>query len=102
RLAASLLDPFLDEQLAAHGLPPDRLALVGFSQGTMTALHVGLRRRSAPACILGYSGRLLAPELLAAECTSRPPVLLVHGDADEVVPFESLAQAEQGLRAAGV
>jgi phospholipase/carboxylesterase len=68
----------------------------------MMALHVGLRRAAALAGIVGFSGRLLEPERLAAEITSRPPVLLVHGDADPVVPFASLAEAADGLTAAGV
>jgi phospholipase/carboxylesterase len=82
--------------------PADRTVLVGFSQGTMMALHVGLRRREPFAGIVGFSGRLLEPERLAGEIVSRPPVLLVHGDADPMVPFASLAEAERGLGAAGV
>jgi phospholipase/carboxylesterase len=96
-----LLDDWLDT-VAAQGTPPERTVLVGFSQGTMMALHVGLRRAAALAGIVGFSGRLLEPERLAAEITSRPPVLLVHGDADPVVPFASLAEAADGLTAAGV
>jgi len=102
RMAASILDPFLDEQLEAHGLTPDRMALIGFSQGTMMSLHVGLRRPEPVAGILGYSGRLIAPELLPDEIRSRPPVQLVHGQADEMVPFESMALAAEALREAGV
>jgi phospholipase/carboxylesterase len=102
RAAAPILDGFLDEALRARGLDDSRLALVGFSQGTMMALFVGLRRARAAAAILGFSGRLLAPELLAGELRSRPPVLLVHGDSDPVVPFESLALAAAGLAAVGV
>lgn len=102
RMAASMLAPFLDEQLAAHNLTPDKLALIGFSQGTMMSLHVGLRRPQPVAGILGYSGRLIAPELLAEELKSRPPVQLVHGDSDEMVPFESMQLAAEGLQAAGV
>ncbi len=81
--------------------PPERTVLVGFSQGTMMALQVGLRRE-ALAGIVGFSGRLLQPERLKAEIVSRPPVFLAHGDADPVVPFASLAEAETGLKAAGV
>src|SRR5690348_12547267 len=77
-------------------------ALVGFSQGTMMSLFVGLRRATPVAGILGYSGRLIAPELLASELRSRPPVLLVHGTDDPVVPFDSMAGAEAALRQAGV
>lgn len=102
RMAASMLDPFLDEQLETHGLTPDKLALIGFSQGTMMSLHVGLRRPEPVAGILGYSGRLIAPELLGEELKSRPPVQLVHGDADEMVPFDSMRLAAEGLQAAGV
>ena len=100
--AAAILDTFIDQQLAATGLADDKLALIGFSQGTMMALHVGLRRANTMAGILGYSGMLVAPELLAESITSRPPVYLVHGDADEVVPAESLPEAVAGLETVGV
>ena len=100
--AAPILDAFIDQQLAATGLADDRLALVGFSQGTMMALHVGLRRANPMAGILGYSGMLVAPELLAESIKSRPPVYLVHGDADEVVPVGALPEAVAGLDTVGV
>lgn len=100
--AAPALDAFLDAELARHGLTEDRLALVGFSQGTMMALHVGLRRRTAPAAIVGYSGMLVGPsgappETMREEIRARPPVLLVHGDADEVIPVEALFFSAQAL-----
>jgi phospholipase/carboxylesterase len=102
--AAPALNRFLDAELARHNLPPSALALVGFSQGTMMSLHVGLRRTTAPAAIVGYSGVLVAPpdvdpEKFAAEITSRPPVLLVHGDRDDLIPPQALFQATQGLAA---
>jgi phospholipase/carboxylesterase len=102
RMAAPILDAYLDEQLAARGLSDADLALVGFSQGTMMALHVGLRRANPAAAIVGYSGMLVAPELLAGELRSKPPVLLVHGMADEVLPFAAMGEAEAALQAAGV
>jgi phospholipase/carboxylesterase len=102
RAAAPILDGFLDEALAARGLDESRLALVGFSQGTMMSLYVGLRRAKPVAGIVGYSGRLIAPETLASELRSKPPILLVHGNADEMVPFESLALAEKALTESGV
>jgi phospholipase/carboxylesterase len=102
RAAAPLLDAFIDEELAKRGLTEGDAALVGFSQGTMMSLYVGLRRERQLAGILGYSGRLIAPELLASELRSRPRTLLVHGTEDTLVPFESLAHAEAGLKQAGV
>lgn len=97
-----LLDAWLDALPAGTGIGPERTILMGFSQGTMMALHVGLRRPAPLAGIVGFSGRLLDPGDLAAEIASRPPVLLVHGDQDPVVPFESLAEAGTALAAAGV
>lgn len=102
RAAAPILDAFIDEELEKRGLADGDLALVGFSQGTMMSLFVGLRRARPVAGILGYSGRLIAEDLLADELRSRPPVLLVHGNADPVVPFGSLAHAEAALQQAGV
>lgn len=102
RAAAPFLDAFLDEALEARGLDESRLALVGFSQGTMMSLYVGLRRANPLAGIVGYSGRLLGEETLAEELRSKPLVLLMHGTADEIVPFDSLALAEASLKALGV
>ncbi len=97
RMAAPILDGFLDAELEKAGLTAERLALVGFSQGTMMALHVGLRREAGPSAIVGFSGALLAAELLPDEIRGRPPVLLVHGAADEVVPAQSLPAAVAAL-----
>ncbi|HMD62571.1 MAG TPA: alpha/beta fold hydrolase [Stellaceae bacterium] len=102
RAAAPILDAFIDEALQERGLGSSELALVGFSQGTMMSLFVGLRRAAPVAGIVGFSGRLLAPELLDSELRSRPPILLVHGTDDPLVPYSSLAAAETALRAAGV
>jgi phospholipase/carboxylesterase len=99
REAAPTLDAYIDSQLAAYGLTEDRLVLVGFSQGTMVALHVGPRRRLAG--IVGYSGMLADPDSLAAELRSKPPVLLVHGDADPTVPVAALHQAKAALEPLG-
>lgn len=100
--AAPLLDAFLDDELARHGLGDEAMALVGFSQGTMMALHVGPRRRRALAGIVGFSGLLAGADRLAAEVRSRPPVLLVHGAEDDVVPFAYLDPAVSALAAAGL
>jgi phospholipase/carboxylesterase len=101
--ARPFLDGFLDAELARLGLPEDAYALMGFSQGAMMALHVGLRRRVPPRAILAYSGVLLAAEQLPARPSGGwPPVLLAHGEADEVVPVQASRAAERGLLAAGV
>ncbi len=100
--AAPILDAFIDEKLKETGLGEDKLLLIGFSQGAMMALHVGLRRERRIAGIISYSGMLAGIELLAAEIKSRPPVLLTHGDADPVLPVAAIGQAEAALKAAGV
>jgi phospholipase/carboxylesterase len=102
RSANTFLAPFLDEELTRLGLPADAYAMMGFSQGAMIALFSGLRRKVAPRAILAFSGALLAPESLARELTHRPPVLLVHGEADEVVAVSRSHDAEAVLRTLGV
>src|SRR5690242_17160738 len=101
-MAAPALNAFLDAELARHSLPASALALVGFSQGTMMSLHVGLRRATPPAAIVGYSGMLVLPgeaeiDKFAEEIRSRPPVLLIHGDQDQLIPVQALLHAAQGL-----
>jgi len=102
RMAASPLEAFIEREMGNAGLDESKTALVGFSQGTMMSLFVGPRRERQLAGIVGYSGRLIAPELLLQEIRTKPPVLLAHGTADEVVPYDSLAAAEKGLTAAGI
>jgi phospholipase/carboxylesterase len=99
--AQPALDRFLDAELARYRLTADRLVLVGFSQGTMMALHVGLRRAAAPAGIVAYSGLLAGPDHLA-ETKARPPVLLVHGEADDLIPIDALHMAREALAGAGI
>jgi phospholipase/carboxylesterase len=103
-MAAPGLDAFLDAELARHQLAPSALALVGFSQGTMMALQVGLRRAVAPAAIVGYSGMLVLEgdkdvQGYAPQVRSRPPVLLIHGDADDLIPVQALILSTQALAA---
>ncbi|MEQ9331179.1 dienelactone hydrolase family protein [Thalassobaculum sp.] len=100
--AAPIVNAFIDRELERHGLGPDRLALVGFSQGTMTALYTAPRRPAPVAGVLGYSGALMGAATLAAEATARPPVMLVHGTDDQIVPFQAMAAAEQVLSSAGI
>jgi phospholipase/carboxylesterase len=99
--AADDLDAFLDAQLAQEGLGAEALALVGFSQGAMMSLHVAPRRSRPVAGIVAISGRLLQPERLAADARAKPPVLLIHGDVDPVVPFADMGLAGDALVAAG-
>jgi len=102
KAVAPVVEAFLAAELARLGLPASAMALMGFSQGAMTALYTGLRRADPPAAILAYSGALLAAESLVGEIRCRPPVLLVHGEADDVVPAGASRLAESALRAAGV
>lgn len=99
--AAGDLNAFLDARLAEEGLAPERLVLIGFSQGAMMGLHVAPRRPQAVAGVVAISGRLLRPEALAAEAVVKPPVLLMHGDQDPVVPFEDMGRAGDALVRAG-
>ncbi len=96
------VNKFLDQVMEFHELPANKLALLGFSQGTMVSIYVGLRRKQQLGGIVGYSGAVLAPDKLNAEIVTRPPVLLVHGDADPVVPIEMLYDGERALKAANV
>ncbi|TCS61669.1 alpha/beta hydrolase [Varunaivibrio sulfuroxidans] len=100
REAAPILDAFIDQQLEKLGLDDTRLALVGFSQGAMMALHVGPRRKGRIAGILGYSGMVCGGDRLADETSARPPVLMVHGDDDAIVPPAAMEQTVEALQAA--
>ena len=96
-LAVEDLNGFLDARLKDEGLAPEALALVGFSQGAMMSLHVAPRRDKAIAGVVAISGRLMEPEKLAREAKVKPPVILIHGDQDEVVPFDSMRVAGDAL-----
>ncbi len=105
--ARGAIEAFLDAELSRLGLDESRLALVGFSQGAMMALHVGLRRRLAPAALLGYSGMLVGPEHLGEAAArdsrgSRPPILLIHGDQDPLIPIEAMFIAADALASADI
>ena len=100
--AAPAIDAFIDRKLAQYELTDADLALVGFSQGPMMALHVALRRPRTVAAVVGYSGRLAGTVGLAHTDFSKPPVLLVHGTADPVVPVAALHMSESELKRLGV
>jgi phospholipase/carboxylesterase len=99
--AAGVLDGYVTAAMAEEGVEAHETALIGFSQGTMMSLHVAPRREAAVAGVVGFSGRLTAPERLEAEARVKPPVLLIHGDQDEVIPVQALKEAHDGLAAAG-
>ena len=101
RAAVDDLNAFLDGILVDEDLLPEQMALVGFSQGTMMALHVAPRREDELAGVVAFSGRLLAPGTLEDELASKPPILLIHGDQDDVVPPQSLPEAAEALQNAG-
>lgn len=100
--ARPILDAFIDAQLARFNLTEADTALVGFSQGTMMSLYTAPRRAVAVAGVVGFSGALAGAELLAQEIKSRPPVLLVHGDADTMVPMQASQAAKAALESAGI
>ncbi|MBL8563833.1 MAG: dienelactone hydrolase family protein [Gemmobacter sp.] len=100
-VSVDLLNAFIDAKLAEEKIAPEALALVGFSQGTMMSLHIAPRRDLALAGVVGFSGRLLLPETLEAEARVKPPVMLIHGDADEMVPYADMGRAGDALVIAG-
>lgn len=101
-LAAPAIDEFIDRKLTQYGLTEADLAIVGFSQGTMIALHVGLRRPRQVAAVVGYAGMLTGGVRLRGEFVTKPPVLLVHGSHDPVVPVAAMHAAEHELKHLGI
>jgi phospholipase/carboxylesterase len=95
------LNAFLDAVMVDEDVLPEQVVLFGFSQGTMMSLHVAPRRDDPVAGVVAFSGRLLEPDLLEDEVTSRMPILLVHGDQDDVVPVQALPEAAEALQSAG-
>lgn len=98
--AADDLNHFITDTMEREGIGPENTILFGFSQGTMLSLHIAPRRDKAIAGVVGFSGRLLSPDGLG-EAAHKPPILLVHGDADGVVPFQSMPEAADTLQKAG-
>ena len=92
---------FIKQSMEEEGLSEAETILIGFSQGTMMALHVGPRMVDSILGIIGFSGRILNPESHLEDCKSKPPTLLIHGDQDDVVPFSSLSTAESTLQECG-
>jgi phospholipase/carboxylesterase len=100
--AAPILNDYIDHVMASRELPPERVALVGFSQGTIMGLYTAPRRTPSLAGVLGYSGALVGGDTLPKERKSAPPIFLAHGTMDEVIPFTALAHAEHGLQNANI
>ena len=97
---ADAMNAYIDEQMAEHGVDESNTVLLGFSQGTMLALHVGLRRKKQLAGIIGFSGALIeTPTEFPNHVQSRPPVLLVHGQADQMVAWQATMAAADILNA---
>jgi phospholipase/carboxylesterase len=102
RKAEPILNKFIDDQLIKYGLKEDKLALIGFSQGTMMSLFVATRRKTTIAGVIGFSGQLVGKEELVTEITSCPPVVLVNGDQDELIPVQKQQIAVKQLGAVGI
>ncbi len=99
--ARSILNQYIDQELALRGLEEKDLVLIGFSQGTMMSLETGLRRKESCAGIIGFSGRILLPDTLPAEIKSKPPIILIHGELDDVVPVNESIEANKMLKDLG-
>ncbi|MFC7049534.1 alpha/beta hydrolase [Emcibacter nanhaiensis] len=100
--AAPVLDNFINQELDRYGLEDKDLVLSGFSQGTMMSLHVGLRRKNTPAGILGFSGAMTLPDDWQQDVTAKPPVMLIHGDMDDVLPIQMMYDAKEALKSVGI
>lgn len=102
KAALPVFNEYVDYLLSHYNLPIDRVAFLGFSQGTMLSLYAGLRRPEPVAGIVGFSGLLMGSDQLEKEIQSKPPICLIHGTADQVVPFHFMAEAEKAIKKAGV
>ncbi len=100
--AAASVESYIASLMEEYQLPAEKIGLVGFSQGTMMALHIGLRQKDSFGCIVGFSGALVGASKLPSEIISKPPVLLVHGEEDDMLPVGAVDLASQALHAAGV
>ena len=94
-------EQYVEQILSEFSLEHKDLLLIGFSQGTMTSLHIAPRMEKKIAGIIGFSGSLIKPEKLKAELKSKPDVLLSHGNLDEIVPYQAMSLAENELTKLG-
>ena len=100
--AAKIVNDFIDQQLERFGLTESDLAVIGFSQGTIVSLHSLLRRKKPAALVVGFSGALFGSHLLKEEIKSKPPVLLIHGEEDDILPIQMMHDAYETLKTNGV
>jgi phospholipase/carboxylesterase len=95
------LNDFIDKQLERFGLNESDLSVIGFSQGTIVSLHSLVRRKKPVSLVVGFSGALVGPELLTEEVVSKPPILLIHGEEDDILPVERMHEAHEALNKQG-
>jgi phospholipase/carboxylesterase len=100
--AASIVNPALDGLLEHYKLSSENMALFGFSQGTMTSLYCATHRAEKIAGVVGFSGALIGADVHPHAYTAKPPVCLIHGEEDMVVPFAAMAHAQSVLSKAGI
>lgn len=96
-LAEEKLNIFLDQVLDNFQLGPNNLALVGFSQGCMMSIQVGLKKKKQINCLVGYSGKIINQKHLSDNINSRPKIFLMHGENDTIVPPMHLLEAKEYL-----
>lgn len=97
-----IVNEYIDYNLSKYSLEDKNLAIMGFSQGCMMALHLGLRRQKAPACVIGFSGALIGAEFLKQQQLRKPPIFLAHGDIDPIVDVEQMKIAAKNLKMMGI
>ena len=101
-VAEEKLTLFLDQVLSQIQLEPKNLALVGFSQGCMMSLQVGLKNKKQIGCVIGYSGKVINQKHLSNNINSKPKVFLMHGENDTIVSPMHLLEAKEYLKNQGI
>ena len=101
-IAEEKLNTFLDQVFDNLQLEPNNLALVGFSQGCMMSIQVGLKRKKQINCLIGYSGKIINQKHLSININSKPKIFLMHGENDTIVPPTHLLEAKEYLKKRGI
>jgi len=102
KVALPILQNYIEQNLVKYQLNFKDLILIGFSQGAMMAVQLALRLPEACQAVISYSGAIVKPDILAQEIKSKPPIMLFHGDKDQVLPAENLFNADQALEKMGI